>query len=222
MADIFISYSKRDRSLPEQLARELQSKGFTVWWDTEPVPGEAFSRSISEQLENARAAIVIWSAASVRSDWVIAEAREAYARGVLIPVRTEDVSVEEIPAPFDELETDLVTNRRSIDRALSRVGLEPRRSMLPETSAPPVNPGSRDPAVEPVEDTSKIAGKARMICSVGLVVSFAGLIVGWLWTGPISGLVLPIGLALLWRAQQLFSRISSRNPDSHFPSAVNG
>jgi hypothetical protein len=42
MADIFISYSKESRSETERLARELQAKGFTVWWDTRLVAGESF------------------------------------------------------------------------------------------------------------------------------------------------------------------------------------
>lgn len=33
MAGIFISYSKSDRLLVEQLAADLEPEGWSVWWD---------------------------------------------------------------------------------------------------------------------------------------------------------------------------------------------
>lgn len=33
MADIFISYSKESKAQTEQLAKELEAKGFSVWYD---------------------------------------------------------------------------------------------------------------------------------------------------------------------------------------------
>jgi hypothetical protein len=43
MADIFISYAKAARPVTEQLASELQAKGFTVWWDSALVSTSARS-----------------------------------------------------------------------------------------------------------------------------------------------------------------------------------
>ena len=101
MADVFISYSKVDRQLVEQLAHELLAKGFTVWWDTELVSGESFRDVIVRQLKEARAVIVVWTPSSVKSEWVISEADRGRYRGILIPVRTDDLAVQEIPPPFD-------------------------------------------------------------------------------------------------------------------------
>jgi hypothetical protein len=42
----------------------------------------------------------------------------------------------------------------------------------------------------------------------GFAMSFGGLIIGLLWPGPITGLFLPVGLALLWAAQCMNARIS--------------
>jgi hypothetical protein len=125
MADIFISYAKAARPVTEQLASELQAKGFTVWWDSALVSGESFRSVILSELANARAAIVIWTAASVKSEWVISEADRARRRGILIPVREADVGPDDIPPPFDGLHTDLVTNRPAIDAALARLGVTP-------------------------------------------------------------------------------------------------
>ena len=33
MADIFISYSKDDRATIEALAKFLEGRGYTTWWD---------------------------------------------------------------------------------------------------------------------------------------------------------------------------------------------
>ena len=80
MADIFISYSKQSKAETEHLAAELQAKGFTVWYDTSLVPGDSFRDVITSELAQARAAIVIWTADSVKFDWVCAEARAARER----------------------------------------------------------------------------------------------------------------------------------------------
>jgi pimeloyl-ACP methyl ester carboxylesterase len=125
MADIFISYSKSTASITESLAAELEAKGFTVWWDTALAPGDRFSDVILSELADARAVIVIWSSSSVKSDWVLAEARRAREARKLIPVRTEDVTINDIPPPFDVLHTELVSDRRAIGIALSKLGLNP-------------------------------------------------------------------------------------------------
>jgi len=125
LADIFISYSKIDRQLVEQLAHELLAKGFTVWWDTALVSGESFREVIVRQLKEARAVIVVWTPSSVTSEWVISEADRGRYRGILIPVRTEDLSVHDIPPPFDVRHMDLVTNQAAILAALAKLGVAP-------------------------------------------------------------------------------------------------
>jgi tetratricopeptide (TPR) repeat protein len=46
--------------------------------------------------------------------------------------------------------------------------------------------------------------RIRAIGAAGFAISSLGLIVGVLWPGPIAGLFLPFGLALLWIAQRLW------------------
>jgi hypothetical protein len=125
MADIFISYSKLSRGLTEQLATELEAKGFTVWWDAGLVSGESFSDVILKELDAASAAIVIWTKDSVKSQWVRSEARRAQERGVLVPTRSSDLTPKDIPLPFDGLHTDLVSNRTAIMAALARLDVTP-------------------------------------------------------------------------------------------------
>lgn len=67
MADIFISYSKMDHDEARMLAAFLEAEGYSVWWDTNLISGEAFRKTIMTELGRARAAIVIWSIPSSRT-----------------------------------------------------------------------------------------------------------------------------------------------------------
>jgi len=125
LSDVFISYAKKGHSQAEQLAQELQAKGFSVWYDTSLVPGDSFRNVIMSKLAEAKAAIVIWDQSSVKSDWVCSEASRARARRILIPVRTDDVSSADIPPPFDGLHTEFVSNRTAIEAALAKLGVLP-------------------------------------------------------------------------------------------------
>jgi hypothetical protein len=134
MADVFISYSKVDSIDIAEFADELRANGFTVWWDNALIAGERFAEAILAELTAARAVIVIWSAASIQSDWVRSEATRALTRGILIPVRTEDINISQIPPPFDVLHTAMITDRAAIDAALLKLGLEPRSLSLTDLS----------------------------------------------------------------------------------------
>ncbi|HEV7157118.1 MAG TPA: TIR domain-containing protein [Caulobacteraceae bacterium] len=90
MADLFVSYARADRPRVAPLVAALEAEGWSVWWDPEIAPGQEFDRLIGEELEKARAVIVVWTPTSVISRWVRGEAREAADRGVLAPVRFEN------------------------------------------------------------------------------------------------------------------------------------
>lgn len=64
MADIFLSYSRPDKAIVEELAPVLQDCGFTVWWDAELLAGNQFREKILEELSKADIVVVIWSRAS--------------------------------------------------------------------------------------------------------------------------------------------------------------
>ena len=70
MANIFISYSRKDREIARLLAEFLDGRGYSVWWDHDLHAGENYRRQIKVQLEGANAAIVIWSPNAKDSDWV--------------------------------------------------------------------------------------------------------------------------------------------------------
>ena len=65
----------------ERLARALQAAGFTVWWDVEDLSsGLSFNRAIQLALEASKRVVVLWSGASIRSDYVEAEAYWAWKK----------------------------------------------------------------------------------------------------------------------------------------------
>ena len=91
MAEIFLSYSHEDKTKVEPLARALEAQGWIVFWDKRIPAGKSWSDVLEEQLSGAKCVIVVWSARSVRSDWVREEAENARNRRVLIPILIEDV-----------------------------------------------------------------------------------------------------------------------------------
>jgi TolB-like protein/Tfp pilus assembly protein PilF len=176
MADIFISYSKASAAETERLAQELQAKGFTVWYDTSLIPGDRFRDVIMSELAQARAAIVIWTADSVKSDWVCSEASRARARRVLIPVRADDIRSHDIPPPFDGLHTERLSNRAGVYAALAKLGVIPT----------PDNPqlrgdfgDTRAVAVLPLDNMSKDAAEDYFVD--GLTEDIITALSYWRW-----------------------------------------
>jgi WD40 repeat protein len=148
VADVFISYSKSRRAEAAELAADLEGRGFAVWWDKDIAPGETFRDVITAELADARAAIVIWTPASVKSNWVISEASRAQKRGILIAVCSADLNHDDIPPPFDVIHTELVTNLPAILGALAKMGVSPSKTVPAvddNASALPKSAGGRLP-----------------------------------------------------------------------------
>jgi len=87
MADVFVSYARRDRAQVAPLVAALEHEGWSVWWDPQIAPGEEFDELIAKELDLAGCVVVVWTEASVASRWVRGEARDAADRGRLVPVR---------------------------------------------------------------------------------------------------------------------------------------
>ncbi len=83
---VFISYARVDRPRVAKIVAALEAAGHEVWWDVLIEGGAAFARSIETALDEADAVVVVWSAASIASDWVRDEAAHARDRGRLVPV----------------------------------------------------------------------------------------------------------------------------------------
>jgi hypothetical protein len=102
LSDLFISYASADRDKARQIASVLEARGHSVWWDRTIPPGRVFDEVIQEALSAAKCAIVLWSKASVKSNWVKTEAAEAEARNMLVPAMIEPTP---LPLEFKRIQT---------------------------------------------------------------------------------------------------------------------
>lgn len=70
MADVFLSYTHSDESAAKALANALAEHGWSVFWDRTIPVGKTWDQVLESELTVARCVVVLWSSASVSSDWV--------------------------------------------------------------------------------------------------------------------------------------------------------
>lgn len=102
MPEVFISYAREDRDTAQALAQALALGGVDVWWDRALTGGGDFAQEIERHLVSAGVALVLWSSASIRSDFVRDEAARARDLKKLLPVRIAEC---ELPLGFGTLHT---------------------------------------------------------------------------------------------------------------------
>src|SRR5678816_2991943 len=88
MAQIFISYSRKDIGFARKLAGDLEKAGYEVWWDlTDLRGGDDWPRVIPAAIEASQYVIVVLSPNSAISDWVEKEYTQALGlRKRIIPI----------------------------------------------------------------------------------------------------------------------------------------
>ncbi|HET7542816.1 MAG TPA: protein kinase [Polyangiaceae bacterium] len=105
MADIFISYSKKDLAPSTAVCELLRGEGYSVAIDRDfLVPGNAYRQVIAEQIREAKVVIVLWSTNAVESDFVRDEASHASRRTVLLPLIVDEMPETDVPLGFGELQ----------------------------------------------------------------------------------------------------------------------
>ena len=171
MSDIFVSYASADRDRARAVAQALTDQGWSVWWDRTIPPGKQFDEVIEEALDSARCVVVLWSKASVASQWVKTEAAEAMRRKILVPVLIEDVK---IPLEFRRLQAaDLSTwtggdTHEEVRKFFASIGTnvgqqaapvqaEPRVQALPEVPPAPRAVAQPDPRPAPQPELQTVA-----------------------------------------------------------------
>lgn len=71
MAQVFISYSRKDLAFVEQLAADLKTAGFDVWYDMSGISGgAAWKVAIEKALRDSESVVVVLSPESIASEWV--------------------------------------------------------------------------------------------------------------------------------------------------------
>ena len=137
---VFLSYARADRARVGKLAEALQAAGIAVWWDTAIETGSRFSADIERELNAADVVVVVWSAASVNSAWVLDEAGAGRDRGRLVPVQI-DATLP--PLGFRQYQaTDLAVwkGRASDPKFVALVGAIMKMAGSEATAAPAPTP----------------------------------------------------------------------------------
>ncbi len=115
MVDVFISYAREDRPQAAELAQLLEQHGYAVWWDWNLVGGTKYREIIGGKLKEARKVIVLWSAHSVNSAFVIDEAQEAKDAGKLVPI---SIDTARPPMGFRDVHTLAVNKFQTVSDAI--------------------------------------------------------------------------------------------------------
>lgn len=155
MNDIFIGYTRSDSAIAERLVQQFQEEGWQVFIDRQTLVGRKWHKEIERELHAARAVVVLWSAASRDSDFVLEEAEYGKRKDILFPAFIERV---ECPYGFGRIQTaDLVEWNHQMEHAglvqllaslrvhLNGIGTESLHFVAP--TQPVLKPGQtfRDP-----------------------------------------------------------------------------
>jgi hypothetical protein len=100
VADIFVSYARKDRPRVAEISGALEQSGYHLWWDRRLESGADYGMLIERELDAAGCVVVAWSDAARRSLWVRAEANEALDAGKLVQISLDQ---SRLPLPFTML-----------------------------------------------------------------------------------------------------------------------
>jgi hypothetical protein len=100
VADIFFSYSRKDKERVGLVRNALSEMGFEVFWDQETPSGSDWDTWIRGELAKSKCAVVFWSATSTVSDNVRHEAVVAKEQRKLISVFLDQLPARDLPMGF--------------------------------------------------------------------------------------------------------------------------
>lgn len=153
MADIFLSYAKRDRKRIEALVRRLEGEGWSIFWDTQILLGDSWSAEIEEEMAKARCVVVAWSRAAGASPWVAREARSAINSGR--PYIQLSIDGTPPPAGFGDLQYESLRwwrrwwAGRGDNAAVRRAVISLWRKIDPEKPGAQLPPPADEPWLNP-------------------------------------------------------------------------
>lgn len=142
MADIFISYSSKDREKAEQLTELLISAGLSVWIDKLGIEvATSWSAEIVDAIDNCKALVVLLSENSVVSKNVVQEVALAFEKNKkILPLDIEPVALtRDLQYHLAGIQRASISNIDAVIRALANLGLEatqaPNLKLVKETDS---------------------------------------------------------------------------------------
>lgn len=192
MDDVFISYARATEAQACSIADALAALGYQVWRDDQLPVHRPYTDVIEEHLVAAKAVLVVWSAAAVRSDWVRSEADRGRMLGKLVQVRLDPTP---LPLPFDQIDcadltgwtgdTDAPAWRKVVSSLASLTGGEATGAPIGRPHAPhPALPGKPSIAVLPLRNAN--ADNAREYFVDSLTEDIATELSRWRWFFVVS------------------------------------
>ena len=123
MADLFVSYSRRDTDFVRRLCEALAARGKDVWLDTETIAdAELFPEAIRRAIEECEAFLFVITPASVESAYCEQEVDYAGELGKrIVPVLRERVPDDVLPVPIRDRNWIPFLDEAEFDRSVERV-----------------------------------------------------------------------------------------------------
>jgi WD40 repeat protein len=123
VADVFMSYSRRDSDFVRAVADALQASGKDVWVDVEGIrDGEVFPKALRAAVESSDSFVFVISPDAVASTFCAQEVDHAVELGKrIIPVVHRRVADEEVPEPIRERNWIPFDDGASFDAGLERL-----------------------------------------------------------------------------------------------------
>lgn len=116
MDRVYLSYIEQDREAAQELAQTLETYRLNVSHGGRDIPAGDPS---SEAVRRARFVIVLCSRASLKSPYILADAKIGLERGVLMLVSLEDLGPDDLPSELREQRVITVDHAEAIFRELS-------------------------------------------------------------------------------------------------------
>ena len=95
---VFISHSSKESWIAKQIAKEIEALGAKTWLDLKDLRGgDEIRRSVKRGIKASQEAIVLLSAESITSLWVIYEAGMAHGQGKRITPILNNIASDKVP-----------------------------------------------------------------------------------------------------------------------------
>ncbi|MCZ8114651.1 TIR domain-containing protein [Silanimonas sp.] len=197
MSTVFLSYCRSDQADAARLAAALAAAGLDVWWDHLIEGGAAFAKRIESALEGADAVVVLWSARSIESDWVLDEAARGRDLRKLVPA-----SLDGTPSPlgFRQYQTvNLVHWREGNDEAPLQALVRAVTAMGSGAKPEPVRAVSAglDPLAPHGQEPTNAARRRLMLGALAAVPALGGGFYAWRHFASGSAVVIDNSVAVL-------------------------
>jgi TolB-like protein len=165
----FLSYARENKARAVELVAALEQAGIHVWWDSHIEGGAAFAKSIEVALEASKAVVVLWSRASVSSDWVLDEASRGRGLRKLVPVTLDGTKA---PLGFGQYHVIDLSGWKG-DPGAAEVLAIARAVEAAGTQASPARPAGPEPAA------ATASRRGVLLAAAGAVVAGGAGLFGW-------------------------------------------